>query len=117
MLLVGDIGGTKTDLALFPLNDKLQPQMQATFQSTRYPSLEAVVQDFLAGYSYPITKAVFGVAGPVVSGQSQITNLPWLISEATLQSALNLPLVRLLNDLEAIAHAIPHLPPEQPARP
>lgn len=113
MLLVGDIGGTKTDLAIFSVDDQLQPQAQATFKSNRYPSLEAVVQEFLAGANHQITKAVFGVAGPVVNGESHITNLPWHISETKLQIDLNLPVVKLLNDLEAIAHAIPHLPPEE----
>jgi glucokinase len=58
-----------------------------------------------------ITKAVFGVAGPVVNGQSEITNLPWVISEATLGDTLNVAAVKLLNDLEATAYAVPHLPP------
>jgi len=110
MLLVGDIGGTKTDLAIFATNGELQPQAQATFKSAAYPSLEAIVQEFLAGNPASITKAVFGVAGPVVSGQSQITNLPWHISEETMRNRLNIPVVKLLNDLEAIAHAVPYLP-------
>ncbi len=112
MLLVGDIGGTKTDLAVFPTDGKLQPEFQTTFKSADYPSLEAIVQEFLASARFTITKAVFGVAGPVVNGQSKITNLSWHISEANLQNALNLQTVKLLNDLEAIAHAVPYLTPQ-----
>ena len=111
MILVGDIGGTKTDLAIFPTSGEPQPQIQATFQSAHYPSLEAIVEEFLTNTPKTIAKAVFGVAGPVVNGESRITNLPWQISEANLRNALNLPVVKLLNDLEAIAHAIPHLGP------
>ena len=111
MILVGDIGGTKTDLAIFPTHGEPQPQVQATFQSASYPSLEAIVKEFLASNTTSLTKAVFGVAGPVVNGESRITNLSWEISEKKLGNALNLPDVKLLNDLEAIAYAVPHLGP------
>jgi glucokinase len=110
MLLVGDIGGTKTDLAIFSTAGGLDIESQATFRSANYPSLEAIVQEFLAGKETPITRAVFGVAGPVVNGRSKVTNLPWHLVEETMQQTLNIPVVRLLNDLEAIAYAVPHLP-------
>jgi glucokinase len=51
------------------------------------------------------------VAGPVVAGRATITNLPWVVDEEQLQAALNLSFVHLLNDLEAIAHAVPFLEP------
>jgi glucokinase len=112
MLLAGDIGGTKTDLALFSPDQALTPQMQTTFKSADYPSLNAVVAEFLADAGVPVDRAVFGVAGPVVHGQSTATNLPWVISEATLQDAFGLPFVKLLNDLEATAYGVPNLPAE-----
>jgi len=108
MILVGDIGGTKTDLAIFPTHGELQPQTQMTYHSANYPSLEAIIKEFLTTTT-TLTKAVFGVAGPVVNGESRITNLSWQISEEKLRHALNIPIVKLLNDLEAIAHAVPHL--------
>lgn len=114
MLLIGDIGGTKTDLAIFSLDDDLsqtpQPLLQATFKSANYPSLEAVIKLFLENKQINVTRAVFGVAGPVVQGHSKITNLPWHISETTLKETFKLSFVKLLNDLEAIGHAIPYLP-------
>ena len=112
MILVGDIGGTKTDLAIFPDNNQLQPQIQTTFQSANYPSLEAIVTEFLTSHTLTPTKAVFGVAGPIVNGESRITNLSWHLSEENLRDSLNLSVVKLLNDLEAIAYSIPHLSPE-----
>src|SRR5262245_25528437 len=108
MLLVGDIGGTKTDLTLFSTSGGLQIEAEATFRSADYPSLEAIVQEFLATRPVTITRAVFGVAGPVVNGQSKVTNLSWHIQEEVMQSTLNIPVVKLLNDLEAIAYAVPH---------
>ena len=113
MLLVGDIGGTKTDLAIFPLTGNMEPEIEARFKSADHSSLEDIIEKFLATTKLSVTKAVFGVAGPVVNGKSQITNLPWQISEETLQETFNLSAVKLLNDLEAIGHAVPHLPPHQ----
>lgn len=111
MLLAGDIGGTKTNLAIFLPEGDPEPQIQATFKSTDYPSLEAVVQQFLAEHDVSVTKAAFGVAGPVIRGESKVTNLPWAISETILQKTLGLDKVKLLNDLEATAYGIPHLSP------
>jgi len=112
MLLAGDIGGTKTNLAIFSPEAGLRaPLAEATFPSTDYPSLEALVREFLAQLDLKPEGASFGVSGPVVAGRVTITNLPWVIDETQLQAALNLSFVHLLNDLEAIAHAVPLLEP------
>jgi glucokinase len=110
--LAGDIGGTKTNLAIFsPEAGPRAPLAEATFPSGRYPSLEALVQEFLSRVNLKVERATFGVAGPVVAGQSRITNLPWVMDELQLQEALGLSGVRLLNDLEAIANGVPSLEP------
>jgi glucokinase len=109
MLLAGDIGGTKTNLALYAPEGGLVAQAQATFRSAHYASLEAVVKEFLATTEAEVDRAVFGVAGPVVDGESTTTNLPWVIREADLQQALDLQEVKLLNDLEATAYGVPRL--------
>jgi glucokinase len=110
MLLAGDVGGTKTNLALYAPENGLVPQTEATFKSADYPSLEAVVEEFLAGEALPVEKAVFGVPGPVVDGHSTTTNLPWVIYEAALKDALGVRRAKLLNDLEATAYGVPNLP-------
>ena len=110
MLLAGDIGGTKTNLALYAAEAELRtPVAEATFSSARYPSLETVVQEFLAGRGVVVERASFGVAGPVLNGEAKVTNLPWRMSEARLAAELGIPRVGLLNDLAAIAFAVPHL--------
>jgi len=114
MLLAGDIGGTKTKLAIFsPESGPRVPLAEATFPSARYASLEALVQEFMVKVNYTVDRASFGVAGPVVEGRATITNLPWIMDEVQLQTALNIPSVHLLNDLEAIAHAITILEPSE----
>ena len=112
MLLAGDIGGTKTNLAVFsPKDGPRAPLAEVTFPSADYPSLEALVREFLAQVDLKVEQASFGVAGPVAAGQAKITNLPWVMEETQLREALNLSSVRLLNDLAAIAHAVPFLEP------
>jgi len=111
MLLAGDIGGTKTSLALYSPERGLTPLREATFQSAVFPSLEAVVQAFLAEDPAPVETAVFGVAGPVLEGEATVTNLPWVIREATLEQVVGLRKATLLNDLESTAYGVPHLSP------
>ena len=111
MLLAGDIGGTKTNLALYSDETGPRPLVEATFPSAKYPGLEAIVREFLARVNLPepVKHATFGVAGPVVNHHATITNLPWVMEETQLGEALHIPSVVLLNDLEAIAYAVPYL--------
>jgi len=114
MLLIGDLGGTKINLAIYTVEDG-QPKLkqEATFKSANYHSLEEVAQKFLTETNTQVKKAVFGVAGPIKDGIANVTNLPWLISEQSLQETLKIPAVKLLNDLEATAQAIPYLPEQE----
>jgi len=113
MLLAGDIGGTKVDLAVYsPAGGPRAPLAQAEFPSASYPSLAAMAKVFLGQAKLPVDTACFGVAGPVIAGRVRTTNLPWVIEEAELASELGLRSVHLLNDLEAIALAVPRLQPD-----
>jgi len=110
MLLAGDIGGTKTDLAVFSHEaGPHSPLVQAEMHSADFPSLQALVMEFLQKVKMPVERACFDVAGPVIDGRVKITNLPWMMDEASLAKDLNLKSVRLMNDLEAVARAIPIL--------
>ena len=110
MLLAGDIGGTKTDLAIFSVErGPHSPITQTQVHSADYPSLQALVKEFLEKANTPIERACFDVAGPVIDGHVKITNLPWVIDEASLARELNFKFVRLMNDLEAVARAVPIL--------
>jgi glucokinase len=107
LVLAGDIGGTKTSLALFALdNGKLRPEEQSTFSSKHYAGLEPVLKEFLANKKKPIDGACFGVAGPVLDGKVKTPNLPWIVDGATIARLLKLSAVVLLNDLEAGAYGI-----------
>ena len=110
MLLAGDVGGTKTDLAIFSNEaGPHSPLAQAEVHSADYPSLQALAREFLTKVNTSVDRACFGVPGPVIDGRVKTTNLPWVMDEHSLAKELNLRSVHLMNDLEAIAEAIPIL--------
>lgn len=111
--LAGDIGGTKTILALFSTEKGAHNPLETrTFPSSRYPSLEAIIREYLAGKPYKIQGASIGIAGPVMRGRSRVTNLDWVVDESNISQELGGVPVKLLNDLQAIAHGIPYLDPQ-----
>jgi glucokinase len=114
MLIAGDIGGTTTRLAL--VSPDAGPRAflaEQEFPSASFPGLQPIVEAFLASTGARATEACFDVAGPVIDGSAQLTNLPWDLTESGLANALDLRRVTLLNDLQAIAHAVPHLQPAE----
>jgi glucokinase len=114
LILAGDIGGTKTHLALFSLKGgKLKSELEKTFPSKQYRGLEPVVEAFLAGQQVSIGRACFGIAGPVVDGQVKTPNLPWVVDSANIAQRFKLDSVALLNDLEAAAYGIFTLEPQE----
>lgn len=115
LILAGDVGGTKTALALYEETPSgLRVQREVSFASREYASLEEIVARFVEGSPQaPPTAAVFGVAGPVLDGRCKATNLPWLIDEGVLAEALGTARVRLLNDLEAAAYGMLRLSPDR----
>lgn len=138
MILAGDIGGTKTILALFDwTSERVEPTREQVFPSADYPSLEEILDEFLnpppesadrpAGLKkegeaadklaertpVSIAAACFGVAGPVIANTSRTTNLPWVVDGAALSKRFNIPRVRLVNDLEATAHGVLVLRPDE----
>jgi glucokinase len=114
LILAGDIGGTKTHLALFSLQgEKLQAEIKKTFPSKQYPGLEPVIEEFIADQQVSISRACFGIAGPVVDGQVKTPNLPWVVDSINIAQRFKLDSVALLNDLEAAAYGIFTLEPQE----
>ncbi len=110
MLLAGDIGGTHTRLALFSGPEKVrEPVHMRAFPSDRFGGLAEIIRAFLAEAGESPAAACFDVAGPVRGGRAHLTNLPWLIDEAALARDLGFAEVSLINDLEAVAYAVPRL--------
>jgi glucokinase len=113
MLIAGDIGGTKTDLAIYSSESGPHaPVAETEVHSADYPSLQAMVAEFLGRVKISVDVASFDVAGPVIDGHVKTTNLPWVMDESSLARDLNLKTVHLMNDLEAVARAVPVLRPD-----
>lgn len=115
MLLAGDVGGTKTRLALYDMTTsngmiKLSRGPLETFDSKSASSLEELVARFLSAHNASVAAACIGIPGPVSRGTVKTTNLPWsLLNEQQLVRALKIPLVKLVNDLTATVASIPAL--------
>lgn len=108
-VLAGDVGGTKTLLALYRSQDgRLERLREARLASADFAGLAEMIAAFL-GDDTPAA-ACFGVAGPVAEGHCRTTHLPWLLNEMELSSALGGVPVKLLNDLEAAAYGLLRLP-------
>lgn len=138
MILAGDIGGTKTNLALYDwTTERVDPVRLETFQSTDYKSLEEILVEFLTPPKPPIpldaleegaegepspappaepvivAAACFGVAGPVIDNHSHTTNLPWEIDGPTIAKQFGIPHVQLINDMTATAYGMLWLRPDE----
>ncbi len=114
LVLAGDIGGTKSNLAFFRgASHAPESVTERSYQNRDFSSLAEVVGRFLADTGLTAATACFGVAGAVVAGASHLPNLGWRLSETDLARDLDLESVRLLNDLEANALGIATLPAEQ----
>jgi glucokinase len=106
-VLSGDIGGTKTRLAVVSL-DSGSPEIadDIVYQSSDYPSLSHVLAEFLSQSGAAIEIAGFGIAGPVNAGVCETTNLPWVIDAGQIRKEFGWQQVTLLNDLEAVGWGI-----------
>lgn len=110
LILAGDIGGTKTNLALFDPSVPAAPRDFKSFSSTSAPGLEKIIADYLSGRNVRLRAASFGIAGPVIGQVCEATNLPWMVRAGALSAALgNIP-VHLDNDLVSTALGIGVLP-------
>ncbi len=111
MILAADIGGTKVNLALFRQeNNHLELVESAKFESRKYSGLEEILDEFCQKKHPELERAGFGIAGPVIDGKCDVTNLPWVVDVESLKKRLGLESVWLINDLAAMACAVPFLP-------
>ena len=111
MILAGDIGGTKAQLALFePGAPARSPQSEERAATRGSPSLESLIEPFLSRTGARPRRMVFGIAGPVENNRCVTTNLPWQVDGAALADRFGAE-VTLLNDLEATAWGLETLGP------
>jgi glucokinase len=114
MILAGDLGGTKSNLGLFDIqNGHLSRVAHKRYASKDHAGLHEMAEDFLKETGGKVTASSFGIAGPVVNNEVHATNLPWVVKGAEVARYLQLSRVRLLNDLEATAYGISVLAPNE----
>ena len=117
MLLAGDIGGTKTLLGLFnQVSERPATIEVGEFVTLEYDGLESMIGEFLRAENVEpqrIDAACFGVAGAITEQVARLTNVPWLVDADAIAARARLRRVWLLNDLEALAHAVPVLRPDE----
>ena len=116
-LLAGDMGGTKTLLAIYSLEtDGLRQQHKQRFISSEWPSLEPMLESFLRERPDAVgtpTHGCIAVAGPVRNRTARITNLPWQLDEQNLALAAGIEQLELVNDFGVLIYGLPHLNDEQ----
>jgi glucokinase len=106
-VLAGDIGGTKTLLGIFEVEDAgCRVVEERSYPSQDYPGLGEIVVGFLGASGSSCDAACFGVAGPVAARRVRVTNLPWVVDADDLERRSGISRVALLNDLEATAWGV-----------
>lgn len=120
MILAGDVGGTKSNLALYEMNASGYRQIvQHRYDSHAFATFDQVIEKFLSDTreqlkgAGTIESAGFGVAGPVVDYRVKATNLPWTVDGASLEKQLSTRHIALLNDLEATGYSLSILQPSE----
>lgn len=113
MLLAGDIGGTKSRLAVFADGGGRTPLHEELLPSARFNGAEALIREFLDSRGLFVDRAALAVAGPVADGRAPVTNLPWVVDARKIGQSFGFKSVVLMNDLAATARAVPLLEPTQ----
>jgi glucokinase len=112
-LLAGDVGGTKTILAQYRIDEgRLTQHRHRIYPNSNFANLEAVLLSFLEDVPSPVDFGVFAVAGPIRHDRAILTNLPWIVDARALETRFAIERVILMNDVEALSTAIPELRPQ-----
>lgn len=118
MILAGDVGGTKCNLALFTeKNGQLEVVFRERFASKEFAQFDFIIKEFTRRAAphlgqEKICAAGFGVAGPVINNRIHATNLPWIVDADILAQEIGVKSIVLVNDLGATGHSLEHLPAE-----
>jgi glucokinase len=121
VILAGDVGGTKCNLALFERRGgRLEPAVVRRYPSRGFAQFGEIVAKFLVDACEALGREVgtleaagFGVAGPVVGKQVKATNLPWIVDGEAIEQQIGAKRIVLLNDLQATGYSLAHLRPDE----
>ncbi len=114
--LAGDLGGTKTLLAIYSCGKKMTKIYQKRYLSSEWSSFEEIIINFIKNLPVQISPPNYGciaVAGPVFNGKAKITNLDWQIEDKSICSYASLEKVEIINDFSVLIHGLPYLDSNQ----
>jgi len=110
MILAADVGGSKTLVGRFtsvpPRPTLVDVRVLRTLD---YAGLPELLDAAFGVRDSQVTRVSLGIAGPIVDGEVTMTNVPWRVRHAEMIEATGVTRLRLLNDLEAMAWAVPVL--------
>lgn len=107
MDLIADIGATNSRCALADRSGQIAHTKN--FANADFESLEALLLRFLDGTAPG--RAALAIAGPITGDSVAMLNIDWRFSQIELAKSLGTDRLLILNDYEALAHALPHLSP------
>ncbi len=111
--LVGDLGGTKAELALYEEGGEARsPFFKKLYRAGEFSSAEKLLHQFLSDAGERVSAISLGVAGPVSDNRAEVTNLPWNITVDNLEKEFGVTRISLINDLTAVCAGIPVLKEE-----
>ena len=111
IILAADVGGTEALVATFSCRERhLELIMSDTYKSSKFSSLEAIFRQFLIDHPTEIDAISVGLAGPVVDGRVEMTNLGWFVDQRNIEQEFSCYKVLVMNDLVAHAHGVEILP-------
>jgi glucokinase len=111
-IFAADIGGTKSEVAIFPLNNADGGALvQKRYVNAAFSGIDRILEDFLAGLEQPPPLACLAVAGTVSGDRARMTNLPWEFDRRRLEQRFGFSRVVLINDLTAVGSSLAMLEP------
>lgn len=111
MILAGDAGASKTELAVFEKKkNNLIKIYSQIFKSKDYESLESMVSYFIQNTEFKIDNACIGIPAPVIDGKAKATNINWDIDSKRISSITGIKKFRIINDLEALSASVLKIP-------
>lgn len=112
-ILAGDVGGTKTELAIFDTTEPNVPKFEMRFVNREQDSVEAMLKGFIKLSNDTVQHICLAVAGTIINGSCNMPNISWILSEEEIRKALAIEHVTLINDLEATAYGMLTLKPDK----
>lgn len=113
-VLACDIGATKTEIAFYDSDISIHSKVYSEkFLNNSFSSPEEILIPSIRKFNQHINCACIGVPGPVENGRCDGTNIPWKFDEKVLSENLKIKNLKLLNDIEAVAAAVPHYKPDE----